>query len=221
MLQAFLVGLSAQLPAESAVFHIVDFALPDGQCAELADSLKGLLPHPVTILGRRNLLGVLQGGVGEINARHADRDRAAKSRSEFLVFLGFHQARDLRQSDDYGYGQEGPSLPSLFSELVREGPDVGFHTLLWCDTVANLMRALDRHSLNEFNARIVGPLSAQDSLTLLDDPAASKLDRPNRMIFFDEDKPGVLETFRPYSLTGEETLRELLAGSFRSGALPD
>ncbi len=213
VLQALLLGLSVQLPPESATFHIVDFARQDGPYAKLADSLKNLLPHTVNILGRRDLQGMLQQGVEEINARHADRERATKSRSEFLVFLGFQQARDLRQSDDfggYGYDRDTPTLPKLFSEFVREGPDVGFHTLLWCDTVANLMKALDRRSLNEFNARIVGPLSAQDSLTLVDDPAASKLDRPNRMIFLDEDKPGVLETFRPYSLVSEEKLRELL-----------
>jgi hypothetical protein len=41
-------------------------------------------------------------------------------------------------------------------------------------------------------------MSEQDSLALIDEPKAGRLDKPHRLIRFDEDRPGDLEVFRPY-----------------------
>ena len=48
--------------------------------------------------------------------------------------------------------------------------------------------------------RVAGPMSNDDSQHVIDDSLASKLDRPHRAIFFDEERPGQLEKFRPYAI---------------------
>jgi hypothetical protein len=87
---------------------------------------------------------------------------------------------------------------------LREGPDVGIFTLVWCDTLTNLNRALDRRALREFAMRVVMQMSAEDSANLIDTPAASKLG-PYRAYFFSEEE-GRLEKFRPYALPSDSWL---------------
>jgi hypothetical protein len=62
---------------------------------------------------------------------------------------------------------------------------VGVHTIVWCDTLTNLNRSLDRRALREFAMRVVLQMSAEDSANLIDTPAASKLG-PYRALFYSE-----------------------------------
>jgi len=50
-----------------------------------------------------------------------------------------------------------------FAMLLREGPGVGVHTLLWCDSLNNLNRGLDRQSLREFEMRVLFQMGQNDS----------------------------------------------------------
>ena len=109
-----------------------------------------------------------------------------------------------------------PNPAQQLATILREGPDVGIHTIVWCDTVTNLNRSLDRRALREFAMRVVFQMSAEDSANLIDTPAASKLG-PYRALFYSEEE-GRLEKFRPYSLPSEawfvwvgERLREKTA----------
>ena len=78
------------------------------------------------------------------------------------------------------------------------------HTLIWCDTVTNLNRGLDRRALWEFAMRVVFQMSAEDSANLIDTPSASRLG-PYRALLYDEEG-GRLEEFRPYALPDESWL---------------
>ncbi|HQY94522.1 MAG: hypothetical protein WAU00_07920 [Caldilinea sp.] len=89
---------------------------------------------------------------------------------------------------------------------LRNGPEVGVHTIVWCDTVTNLNRTLERRLLREFALRVAFQMSAEDSSTLLDSPAASKVG-PNRAYLYSEDE-GRLEKFRA-DLHHEAPAREL------------
>jgi S-DNA-T family DNA segregation ATPase FtsK/SpoIIIE len=108
--------------------------------------------------------------------------------------------------------------------MLREGPAVGVFTLVWCDTLNNLQRALDRQALREFEMRVLFQMSAADSSNLIDSPQASKLGL-HRAFYYSEDQ-GRLEKFRPYGAVTEpwlEVVRRLLAPAFekqsRSGAI--
>ncbi len=79
------------------------------------------------------------------------------------------------------------------------------HCLVWCDTLTNLNRSLERRALREFAMRVVAQMSAEDSSNLIDTPAASKLGI-HRALFYSEEE-GRLEKFRPYALPSEEWLQ--------------
>src|SRR5262249_62188801 len=91
--------------------------------------------------------------------------------------------------------------------LLRDGSMVGIHLLIWCDALANAMRALDRQGLRECGQRVLFQMSANDSSQLLDTPIASRLGR-NRALYSTEERPQPAKV-RPYGLPSLTWLSEL------------
>ena len=96
---------------------------------------------------------------------------------------------------------ESPTSPGTqFNELIAEGSSHGLHLLVSLDTYNNVNRSLSRKALTEFEMRVVFQMSANDSSSLIDSPAASNLGL-HRALFYNE-HDGTLETFRPYAPPG-------------------
>jgi hypothetical protein len=127
-----------------------------------------------------------------------------------MIIVGLQRARDLRE-DESGHGDDGLNARELFISLLREGPEMGVHTIAWCDSLANALRVVPRRQLREFGLRAATVMSMEDSQTLFDDGAAAKLDKPHRAIFYDDERPGVFDKFRPYGLPGLGWLRQVTA----------
>ena len=82
----------------------------------------------------------------------------------------------------------------------------------------NLNRTFDRNGLREFEIRVLFQMSANDSSTLIDSPAAGKLGA-NRALFYSEEENRI-EKFRPYGLpdpNGSTASHE----SFQSRPMPE
>ena len=121
----------------------------------------------------------------------------------YIFIFDIARFRDLRKSDDdFGYSrydEDKPAPPSkLFTDVLRDGPPVGIHTMVWCDSVNNMNRTFDRQGIKEFENRILFQMSANDSSTLIDTPAGSKLGE-NRALYYSEEE-NKIEKFRPYGL---------------------
>lgn len=131
------------------------------------------------------------------------RTATGESRLEpiLLIIHNLHRFRSLRRNeDDYGFGSGGSaalSTDKVLAEILRDGPTVGVHVLVTVDSATNLARSVDRNSLREFSWRALFQVSATDSSTLIDSPAASKLG-PQRALLHQEDA-GTQEKFRPYA----------------------
>jgi DNA segregation ATPase FtsK/SpoIIIE, S-DNA-T family len=128
----------------------------------------------------------------------------------FLVVFDLPRFRQLRKSDDdFGFGskKEGPPDPaSQLTTILRDGPAVGVHLVVWCDTLNNLNRAFDRTTLREFDMRVLFQMSGNDSSALIDSPAANRLGY-HRALFVSEEQ-GRLEKFRPYALPPQDWIDE-------------
>jgi DNA segregation ATPase FtsK/SpoIIIE, S-DNA-T family len=127
----------------------------------------------------------------------------------YIFIFDVQRFRDIRKSDDdFGYArydEDKPMPPSkLFGDVLRDGPPVGIHTIIWCDSVNNMNRTLDRQGMKEFENRILFQMSANDSSTLIDTPAASKLGE-NRALYYSEEENRI-EKFRPYGVPELEWL---------------
>jgi energy-coupling factor transporter ATP-binding protein EcfA2 len=145
----------------------------------------------------------------------AELDRRQKGEAErdprFLLVFGIHRFRELRKAeDDYGFGRRGerePSPAERLAALLRDGPLMGIHTIVWCDSLVNLNRAFDRPLQREFALRVLFQMSAADSSTLMDAPTAAKLGR-HRALFLHEEQERP-EKFRPYGLPDTDWLNEI------------
>jgi hypothetical protein len=161
-------------------------------------------PHEVKIAGPRDVAAI----VGEIAAEVAARQQHGRENLPpvYLFLFNLGRFRELRKADDFGYGSDdGPPSPAKqFATILREGPPLGVHTLIWCDTYSNVTRLLDRQSMQDFEMRVLFQMNANDSSSLIDSPEAARLG-VHRAIFYDEGQ-GLLEKFRPYGLPTKEFL---------------
>jgi hypothetical protein len=216
MVETALLSLAAHYAADAAKFYVLDFAAVDSPHAEHLKNLSERLPGEVVYGRRRELPTIIAEIKAEVDRRLAGDESGVAS---YLFIYGLQRARDLRQEEGAGFasfsfgatGEEAPppSPAQQFPVILQEGPELGVHTLAWCDTVANLNRVVDRRALREFEMRVAFQMSGEDSANLVDTPAASKLGQ-YRALFVSEEE-GRIEKFRPYGLPDEAWLVEALA----------
>jgi S-DNA-T family DNA segregation ATPase FtsK/SpoIIIE len=203
ILLAAILGLAASYPPDRVRFYIADFTTADAEWAEFPELVAASIPHPAEVMGRRDFLQTL----AELHRRVQRFAETSEAPPEdvYLAILGLHRVRDLRMSEDMGFRFGGPegeqaSPPEQLAALLRDGPEAGVHVLLWCDTLANLRRSLDRRAIGEIGLRVAGAMSEQDSVDWIDNAAAARLNKPHRAIFYDDERPGVYIKFRPYGI---------------------
>ncbi len=189
-----------------AVFYVLDGSPDDSPLAGSFQKLAGTLPHAVHVGGWRDLASIIGEVAEEVDRRQRGHD--TDSPPLFLFIHALQRFRDLRKSDDdfglSGREEEKPSTAKQFAAILRDGPGLGVHALVWCDTLTNLQRTLDRQGMREFELRVLFQMSAGDSSNLIDTPLASKLGL-HRALFYSEEQ-GRLEKFRPYRVPAEEWL---------------
>ncbi len=89
----------------------------------------------------------------------------------------------------------GGELDTLLT-VLRDGPEVGVHSLVWCETIDQLDARLGERATSQFGLRVATALPAEDSLALLDSAYGASL-RPHHALLADEDKSRLVK-FRPY-----------------------
>ena len=107
-----------------------------------------------------------------------------------------------------GFGAAKEATPAtMLGDLIRKGPLVGIHVIIWSDTFSNAMRWLSTSLLREFDNRIAFRLNQTDSASLIDTPAAAALS-PGRAILY-RDQTGTADRFRPFNWPSSEWLNSL------------
>lgn len=197
-------SLAMQHSQYDAQFIIADYSTVDTDWADWFEAFCKIMPHEAKTIRGRAVPDLVKEVLQEVEARQNRNARSACNL--YFVINGLHRARNLRKEED-DYGSDSP--PDHILRILRDGPEVGVHFLLWTDTPANLLRTLGRKALAEFGMRAAGVMSNEDSQHFLDDSAASRIDKPYRMLFFDEEKPGSLAKFRPYSIPPLAWLKEI------------
>jgi hypothetical protein len=205
-----MVAIAAQCPADGARMVVLDGTTPDDRLHGRLAEVRGALPHDISIPSMRDA-GESIVALGEELARR-NADGASDRPGIFLLVNGVHRFRALRRNeDDYGYssGDAPPSPDKVLALLLKEGPLVGIHCILWADTVANLQRCVERGTMRELETKVLFQMGANDSSALIDGPAASRLGF-HRALLSDEES-GLLEKFRPYALPDERFLQDVAA----------
>src|SRR5262249_44143033 len=99
--------------------------------------------------------------------------------SVYVAVCGLQRFRDLRKAeDDFGFGRRGEERAATPSQnlttILREGPGLGVHVLIWCDSLNNLNRSFERGRLGELEQGVLFKRSAGDSSRLIANRGASR-----------------------------------------------
>jgi S-DNA-T family DNA segregation ATPase FtsK/SpoIIIE len=196
-----LLSILAQQRVGSYHIYIADFTTADSEWAEHAEEIARCFPGEITVIGRQRETGAMFAAIaGEVRLRS---ENVSAQRSIFLVLQGMHRIKSLRENMD---DEDGNNSVELLQTILRDGPEVGVHVIAWADTLDNATRGMSRKALGEFGLRVGAVMNSGDSMNFLDDLAASKISKPHRAVFLDEDRPGQLVTFRPYAMPSAEWL---------------
>jgi hypothetical protein len=189
--------------------YILDGTRPESPEVGTWQRIAAALPGKVEVASMRDTVRV----INEIATELARREAAGEEDAPplYLVIFNGGRFRELRRGDDdFGFSMDRDKPPSpdkQWGEILRNGPAWGVHSLVWCDSYNNVNRILDRVAMREFEMRVAFQMSAADSSSLLDNPAATKL-RQHRGLFASEDL-GTIEKFRPYGIPTDAWLAEV------------
>jgi hypothetical protein len=206
LMSSVLVSLATQYKPNGARFFILDGTPDDDPNAGLLARVANVLPHTVKLIDRSDLGAALAAVADEVTARQKNE---STDRSPVFVFVhGAQRYRELRKEDDFGFGRRAAdrAVPAAdhLAAILRDGPTVNTHVVLWADTPTNLGRVVDRSGLREFGLRVLFQMGVNDSSALIDSPAASRLGR-NRALYVTEETSQP-EKFRPYGLPSQAWL---------------
>ncbi len=201
MMASALLSLATQYPADgpgSARFWVLGEHGEDSPEADDRSGVWDVPPQPLTRGGRAEAAAILA-GLADIVARRTESN-SQSSEDHYLFIENISAFRMLqRPEDDFSMESRDPSLPSnALAALLKDGSAVGVHLIIWCDSLNNLNRTIDRPARREFGSKIAMQMSAADSANFLDSAIASRLGY-HRAIFSDEVQ-GRIEKFRPYAL---------------------
>ena len=207
MLGISLLALAGQYPAGTASFIFLHSATPGTPEAEFIDQLAAAVPS-LALVRPNESVSTLATLHEDLKSRAVEG--AAAGVSTYVFIHGLHRFKKLRQDDEFSFSMDSGSTASpgaQFNELITEGSSLGIHLLVSLDTFNNVNRSFNRKVLTEFEMRVVFQMSANDSASLIDSPAAGNLGL-HRALFYNE-HDGTLETFRPYAAPDSAWLEKI------------
>jgi S-DNA-T family DNA segregation ATPase FtsK/SpoIIIE len=213
MMTTALITLAAQMrPAgpddpSPAQFFVFDGDANDATEGTLWKRMVDTLPHRVLRAGQREAAATVATLAAEVTRR---KEETGKDQPPIFVFLSnFSRFRDLRnEQDEFGFGRtddsRGPQAGAQLADIFKDGPAVGVHSVVWCDTYSNLTRWITQSTLREFEVRIAFQMNSADSSSLIDSPAASRLGGHRALLYLRE--LGTIEKLRPYAVPSPDWL---------------
>src|SRR5690606_17839338 len=126
--------------APAARGYVIDATPPDALHAGFLSLVAASLPQQVRMVAMRDIPDAMNELAAELARRQAaDTDDHEPA---FLLINGVQRCRPLRKAeDDFSFSSmdedKAPKPDKQFAELLREGPALGIHTLVWCDTAGN------------------------------------------------------------------------------------
>ncbi|MBN1588381.1 MAG: hypothetical protein JW888_02595 [Pirellulales bacterium] len=216
ILATSLVSLAAQAPAvetgndAAPTFFILDGTRPEAPEAGFWKRFAESLPQQVRVADSHETAAVIGDVTTELTRRQSEG--IDDGPPVYFVVFNLGRFRDLRREEDTfrfssSDDDQPPKPASQFTRILREGPAMGIHVLVWSDTCNTLTRWLERQTIHDLEMRVAFQMSSGDSSTLIDSAEAGKLGA-HRAILYDEGL-GQTEKFRPYGPPSQEWLADV------------
>ena len=146
--------------------------------------------------------------IEEMNIR--EKNRAAKDAPEIVLAVRnvgqFPSLRRDYENTENGSSKSTPAVPR-FGDLLRQGPRVGIHVLMWADTFETALLCLSHSLLRECDTRIAFTMDSQDSTSLISSPNAANIGADTAILY--SEQTGAVQQFRPFAWPSVEWLATL------------
>jgi len=190
-------------------FVLFEPAIAEEHPETMLSRLAEFLPHEIEVAGRLAVAEALGDIAGEVQRRLDGQILDAES--VFVVIRDLGRFRDMRRNEnDFGFSMSGEQAATPAQNLVtilKDGPTVGIHAIIWCDSLTNLQRTFERGTLKEFELRVLFQMSGTDSSQLVESPIAGRLGEQRAL--YVQEETGTLEKFRPYQFPDDAWLAEV------------
>jgi stress response protein SCP2 len=191
---------AASLLRNGASVHLLDYGPLDAPWERHLPHLSG---QGLTLHRRHTASSALADLDRLVQERHDLNDLTAPTQA--LIIASLHRARDFDTSSS-----DGPEVDQL-EHILREGPDVGIHVIAWCDKPVSINRRLTSSMQREFSLRLLGPMSKDDSFSLIDNDIAAFLNH-SQLVLDDHDQVRTIRA-RRFALPDPARLATLLLNS--------
>ena len=192
-------------------FVLFEPAIAEEHPDTMLSKLTEFLPHDIEVVSRLGVVDAFRDLAAEVQRRLDEQILDAES--VFVVIRDLARFREIRRNEnDFGFSMSGEQEATPAQQLVtilKDGPTVGIHAVIWCDSLTNLQRTFERGTLKEFELRVLFQMSGTDSSQLVENPAAGRLGEQRAL--FVQEETGTLEKFRPYQFPSDEWLTNLSA----------
>jgi len=187
-------------------FVLFEPAIAEEHPETMLSRLTEHLPHEIEVVSRLGVTDAFRDLAAEVQRRLDEQILDAES--VFVVIRDLARFREIRRNEnDFGFSMSGEQEATPAQQLVtilRDGPTVGIHAVIWCDSLTNLQRTFERGTLKEFELRVLFQMSGTDSSQLVENPAAGRLGEQRAL--FVQEETGTLEKFRPYQFPSDKWL---------------
>lgn len=195
----------------AARFALFEPAIAEEHPETMLSRLTEFLPHEFEVVSRLGVPEACANLAAEVQRRLDGQILDAES--VFVVIRDLGRFRDMRRNEnDFGFSMSGDQAATPAQNLVtilKDGPTVGIHAIVWCDSLTNLQRTFERGTLKEFELRVLFQMSGTDSSQLVESPVAGRLGEQRAL--YVQEETGTLEKFRPYQFPSDEWLAEVSA----------
>ncbi len=202
MLAANLVASRAQA-GNDVDWLVLDGTLPDSPERKLLESAVSVESGGVRVVRP----GDAEAAIVELAPR---LESAEGGRTTVLWIQGLQRFKKLKSEDEFSFSLSGdePSASGaqVLADLIQDGAAAGVHVVACIDSYNNVTRFLSRKLTSEFDFRVLFQMSATDSSSLIDSPAAGGLGLHRALLH--NEAEGHQEVFRPYAFPREAWLRE-------------
>ncbi len=146
--------------------------------------------------------------IEEMNVREKNR-RATDAPEIVFAVRNIGQFPSLRRDYETAGNESSKSTSGVprFGDLLRQGPRVGIHVMLWSDTFETALQCLSHSFLRECDTRIVLTMNSEDSASLINSPNAATIDSETAILY--SEQTSVAQQFRPFAWPSTEWLATL------------
>jgi hypothetical protein len=200
-------------PPTHTKFYAVNLSLGDGiekYEHDVFELLRQKLPlyFAASVVQFRRMRDDLPGLLARVARELEKREEGGETlASLYLFFYGLQFAEKMLQ---IGPARNEPlrthDAAEHFSSILRKGPRLGIHTLIWSDKCSSLQTIFGNDALDNFDYRVALPMSSREDVAKVLERTDAGIPGQRQAFFFSRGKDG-FEKFQPYTIPSQEWLQ--------------